>query len=159
MPLPALPERARRVTLPFERSPSFLVSLTHLEDATPTGSWSADGAAVFAALLGVGERQRDPIGAFATRRDHYQRQPEKLVSEAVAWIEARPALADFLPYLWSFRISPRHRVWGLLIDGVFHLLWNDPEHAIFLVAEGTEIGDRESESVGRVANSDPRSPT
>lgn len=131
VPDSALPA-GKAVTLPFERAPSFLLSLTHLEDEGPVGRWSADPS-VFAALVGMGERQRDPIGAFATRRDHYQRQPEKLVPAAVAWIGSRPALADALPYLWSFRVSARHRVWGLLLDGVFHLLWNDPDHAVFRV--------------------------
>lgn len=135
VPASALPIAAKRVPLPFERAPSFLLSLTHLEDEGPVARWSEGGATVFGALLGLRERQRDPIGAFATRRDHYQRQPEKLIPEAVVWIEARPEIADLLPYLWSFRISPCHRVWGLLLDGVFHLLWNDPEHRIFRVED------------------------
>ena len=139
VPVSALPTAGKAVTLPAERMPSFLISLTHLEDEGPVGRWSED-ASVFAALIGLGERQRDPIAAFATRRDHYQRQPEKLIPTAVAWIEARPALAEMLPYLWSFRVSPRHRVWGLLLDGVFHLLWNDPDHAIFVFSESGDRG-------------------
>ena len=135
VPSAALPTGGKCVPLPFERAPSFSLSLVHLEDAGPVARWSEGGASVWEALVGLGEKQRDPIAIFATRRDHYQRQPEKLIPESVAWIEARPDLANYLPYLWSFRLSPRHRVWGLLLDGVFHLLWNDPDHAIFLVAE------------------------
>ena len=116
-----------------------MISLAHLEDAGPTARWSSPDADLWEVLRVLGERQTQSDGAMSSRRDHYQRQPEKLIPSAFTWLAARPAMTGMEGYLWSFRISARHRVWGILIDGVFHLLWNDPDHTIFAVEAAVEV--------------------
>jgi hypothetical protein len=35
-------------------------------------------------------------------------------------------------HLYSLHLRNLWRLWGLLIDGVFHILWWDPEHAVYV---------------------------
>lgn len=38
---------------------------------------------------------------------------------------------DDLDELTSLRLTGRERVWGIRENGVFHLLWWDPEHRVY----------------------------
>ena len=37
---------------------------------------------------------------------------------------------DDLEELWSFRVGAKPRMWAILYDNVFNLLWWDPDHKV-----------------------------
>lgn len=110
-------------------SASFRVSLRFFEDEGPACKWSDDGAGLVETLIFLGQKEGDSNAITPDNREHYQ-NIDGIIPEAIKWLTGRPALQDCTDLLWTFRKSGKHRVWGILIDDVFFLLWNDPEHKI-----------------------------
>ncbi len=110
---------------------SFVVSLIYLEDSGPVCDWSKDAKALFGVLMYLGAKQRDKLATTGDENDHYQRQKDKLLKEALDWLKLRPGVKMLDDYLWTFSLTNKHRIWGILTDNVFYLLWNDPEHKIY----------------------------
>jgi len=64
-------------------------------------------------------------------RDRHQNHSvdrDKLSTDAQKKLRKRK-LDDFERF-WSLRITAKERVWGLLVEDVFYLLWWDPEHEV-----------------------------
>ena len=132
VPQSALPANASRIPIKnSEEEHSFVISLIYFEDEGPVCRWSDDGRSLFEVLEYLGKMQRDAKATTGDNRDHYQTNKGKLVQAALDWIEAHPAVSRLDEYLWAYRLSGTHRIWGILTDNVFYLLWNDPKHAIY----------------------------
>lgn len=113
---------------------SFIISLIYFEDSGPHCCWSEDGATLSYVLKFLGDRQRDVHATTPDKRDHYQPW-DKLHDDVTEWVEARPAVNLLREYLWSFRVSGEHRLWGVLTDFVYYLIWNDPHHESYVLQE------------------------
>jgi hypothetical protein len=109
---------------------SFIISFIYFEDAGPVCNWSDCSANFTRAIEVLKLLQRDSNATVESKRNHYHRDKSTLVKNAVQWIDDRPALKQLKDYLWAFRSDGTHRIWGILSDGVFYVLWNDPEHKI-----------------------------
>ena len=132
VPPSALPHGSARVPIKnSEAEHSFVVSLIYFEDLGPVCRWSSDGRLAFEVLRYLGGKQRDVNATTGNKRDHYQDNKGKLIQEALDWLRERPAVSRLDEYLWSYHLGGEHRVWGILTDNVFYLLWNDPEHKIY----------------------------
>lgn len=66
---------------------------------------------------------------FVRSKKHNHSVTVDLLSPA-ARKELRRHQLDDRDELWSLRITGRQRVWGILEEDVFYLLWWDPEHRV-----------------------------
>lgn len=104
-----------------------------LADADMDGRWgwrSFDGAH-------LDELHRDLVGAEReTRRELERRKRIKAIPVEHVCREAQERLVKIggeeHDTLWELRIatSRKQRVWGIVRESVFHLLWWDPEHTV-----------------------------
>ena len=132
VPQSALPANSSRIPIKNTSSEhSFVLSLIYFEDSGPVCNWSDDGQSVCDVLRYLGEKQRDGIATTGNKRDHYQDNKGRLIREALDWIRDRPAVSRLDEYLWTYHLGGEHRIWGILTDNVFYLLWNDPGHKIY----------------------------
>lgn len=114
---------------------SFVVSLVYFEDEGPVGRWSSDGGRLCRVLDYLGNQQRNPLATTPDTNNHYQKSIDRLDARAQDWLRNRPAVDQVRDYLCSFRVTGRHRIWGILTDFVFYLLWDDPNHEVYPVAK------------------------
>jgi len=128
----AKPQASRRVPIKNAQAEhSFVISLVYLKDQGPVCAWSEDAQSLFRVLEYLGNRQRDQTATSPDKRCHYQTNKEKLTRKAHDWLAANPAVQRLDEYLWTFGVTNTHRIWGILTDNVFYLLWNDPKHEIY----------------------------
>jgi len=89
--------------------------------------WAADGAAKELADLERLTWRELVAGGYQRRYNHCP------ASEMSRLAQDRPMelkLDDF-ETLFSIRIDQKKRLWGLLHDGIFRLLWWDPDHQVY----------------------------
>lgn len=53
----------------------------------------------------------------------------KLCKEAQTRIQSNPRYREF-DSVFSLRLSGRHRLFGYIENGIFYIIWNDPDHEI-----------------------------
>lgn len=114
---------------------SFVLSMIYFEDEGPLKSWSHDPKHLCDTLVYLGNKQRDPKATTPNDRDHYQKNLKRIHSDALSWMRDRPGVDSLKDYLWTYHLNGEHRIWGILIDNTFYLLWNDPEHKIYLLKD------------------------
>ncbi|HWD40203.1 MAG TPA: hypothetical protein VG944_15240 [Fimbriimonas sp.] len=117
--------------LDTEASHSFLISFAYIEDQGPVHEWTArDGSSHYTVFDYLKQKQRDLTATTGDSNDHYHKDDRSVIDDAWEWMDSRSAIKMFKESLWSFRISGKERLWGLLVDEVFYVLWTDPDHKI-----------------------------
>lgn len=63
------------------------------------------------------------------RKHHYQ-SVDSVIPKAQRRLTGL-GLQDEVDHLYRFRVGSRERLWGFRKDGVFQILWWDPDHTVY----------------------------
>jgi hypothetical protein len=85
-------------------------------------SWSAIRAQVWSS-------KRD------SHRKHHEHPIEAVCEDAKTRLLAMKLNEIIGDDLFRFRVSAKQRLWGFVADGTFHILWWDPAHEVYPLAE------------------------
>lgn len=109
-------------------------------DAGAQWSWQLSHSQTIEALLFLEEMQRltwaDIQGQRSGGRAKHHYQPiDSLCAQAQTYLSALMADDVDIESVFRFRVNSKTRLWGIVEDGVFKMLWYDPEHTVYPVSK------------------------
>jgi hypothetical protein len=126
------PEKTPKIGQPVsygDRNPSWRIS--RLEMVDPFGWHAIERAQIEKIRLKLANFETMTWNAIfvAAKKFNHSVKVEKLCSEAKHRLRAIGQ--DDLEEIHRLRLMGKQRIWGILRDGVFQLLWWDPEHLVY----------------------------
>lgn len=109
-----------------KRAPSWRVQ--KLEMVDPFGWHAVDRDTANYIKGKLGEFETMTWGVILNSRNNHNVSVEKICKDAQERLTA--LRQDDIEEVLSLRLSGKHRIWGILSEGVCTLLWWDPEHRI-----------------------------
>jgi hypothetical protein len=125
------PVIAESVTLYEDRKIAWRVSKIQLVD--PYGWHSLDAAGVYQMKQKLGYLERSTwkdVFVRDARNNHSIRSDQLKCSIARKWMAEN--MPD-QPLLWTIRISARERIWGIISEAAYQIIFWDPDHLIWPV--------------------------
>lgn len=136
-----LPAKVPRATQPSTTADTTPVFSFRFADRSTSGAWrfqpSADDACeLFDFLCEMGrlkwsEIERQNTGGRNRRSKHHSQPLGSLTSGAQSDLRKRKLDETFGDEMFRFRLSGTKRLWGFRDGQTFHVVWWDPDHAVY----------------------------